>query len=544
MARIFPTEVDPVYDRNQHSGELATLRMLQQALPDNLCIFHSVDWASIDNKRTHFGEIDFVILSPSGDIVVIEQKNGDLEEAGGELLKHYQGYGIGKSVFDQITRSREYVQQRWGQSNGRFGGLTIHPLVFLPDYRVKSMSSLRIERGHVVDAPETGQLASKIIHILGKSESNPNKQQAVMNFLLDSYCLTPDIHAKKEKLDSTFRYYADGLVNSLEDLEIQPYRLKVDGTAGCGKTLLASHFFHRSVREGRRTLYLCYNRPLADYVRSHFPEPGQVFTWFGFVDQFLKQHGATLDFQKMWEDKEFWLKAQEQLMEYEVPLDEQFDTILIDEGQDFEPIWWDLVRDLFLKDSPASKVLWIQDSDQDLRQIGWSPSEFHVTYHARKNFRTPKAIAEYIRSCFPFDFEAANPLRGGGVEVLQLASDAELQTRLNNEIKSLTKEGHNIEDIAILTASGWGKSCLYQLDTLGSYPLRKYTGDYSADGHQIYTKGELLLDTVNRFKGQQIPVVFLVDVDLAEGNGFAMRQMQAYVGMTRATYKLYLVNKY
>ena len=78
--RIFPIEVDPVYDIDQHSGELATLRMLQQALPENLCIFHSVDWASIDNKRTHFGEIDFVILSPSGDIVVIEQRMVNLRK--------------------------------------------------------------------------------------------------------------------------------------------------------------------------------------------------------------------------------------------------------------------------------------------------------------------------------------------------------------------------------------------------------------------------------------------------------------------------------
>lgn len=541
MARICPDELSQYEKVVDHPGELKTLKMLQRDLPSYYTVFHSINWASIKGKKTQFGEIDFIVLNAVGELVLIEQKNGQLSEVGGDIVKNYgDGGQKGKSVFNQLTRSRTQVQERWSGINGRFGALTLYPIVYLPDYHVRSINSLSTERGHVIDASEKNRLAKKIKDILGDPKADTDKYNQVLGFLLDSYKLTPDIHSKRENLDYSFKHYSEGLVASVNQLEITPYRLKIDGTAGCGKTLLAADAFHKSVRSGHNTLYLCYNRPLADYVRQSFPEPGKVFTWFGFVDAYLKEHGQSLDFSQMKDDKDFWIKAQEKILEFEVPEHWKFDTVIIDEGQDFESIWWDLLRDLFLKDFESAKVLWMQDSDQNLRQINWSPSEFRVVLHARKNYRSPHGIATYIKQNFPFDFDIGNEFHGGGVQEVSHKNDEDLVAKVESEIRKLLKEGFSTDDIVILSCGGAGKSAFNKADSIAGLRLKKYKNEYSPEGRQMYTEGELLLETVNRFKGQQAAVVFLVDTDLSEGEKFKYRQMQAFVGMTRATYKLYV----
>lgn len=74
-------------------------------------------------------------------------------------------------------------------------------------------------------------------------------------------------------------------------------------------------------------------------------------------------------------------------------------------------------------------------------------------------------------------------------------------------------------------------------DTLGALSLRRFTGDYTSDGEQIYTDGKLYFDTIQPFKGQQAPAVILVDVDeTLDASDYAKRVL--YCGMTRATVRL------
>jgi len=58
-----------------------------------------------------------------------------------------------------------------------------------------------------------------------------------------------------------------------------------------------------------------------------------------------------------------------------------------------------------------------------------------------------------------------------------------------------------------------GGSKVGNLEQIAGLPIRKFTGDYDDNDRQVYTEGELTFETVRRFKGQQSPVVLLVDVD-------------------------------
>jgi hypothetical protein len=80
MASIIPSDISRMALAGHHTPELATLRMLRASLPNAYTVFHGVHWTREYRGWTHFGEIDFVVLNQSGDVLFIEQKNGVLDE--------------------------------------------------------------------------------------------------------------------------------------------------------------------------------------------------------------------------------------------------------------------------------------------------------------------------------------------------------------------------------------------------------------------------------------------------------------------------------
>jgi len=85
---------------------------------------------------------------------------------------------------------------------------------------------------------------------------------------------------------------------------------------------------------------------------------------------------------------------------------------------------------------------------------------------------------------------------------------------------------------------GQKSSPLSGCDRLGPFTVRRFAG-YDDDGNQTMTDGQLLFDTVRRFKGLQAPAVILCDVDPDPGRPEDLRML--YCGMTRATVRLELL---
>jgi len=69
--------------------------------------------------------------------------------------------------------------------------------------------------------------------------------------------------------------------------------------------------------------------------------------------------------------------------------------------------------------------------------------------------------------------------------------------------------------------------------------LRAPTGRYDLLGNPILTDGDILIDSVHRFKGRAAPCVILTEIDFEQLDDKAVRRL--FVGATRATMKLILV---
>ncbi|NBQ79910.1 MAG: NERD domain-containing protein, partial [Betaproteobacteria bacterium] len=69
---------------------MRTLDRLRQGLSDQYVIYHGVHWAKATESASVYGEIDFIILSPYGQLLAIEQKDGHVVIDGDDLLARYK----------------------------------------------------------------------------------------------------------------------------------------------------------------------------------------------------------------------------------------------------------------------------------------------------------------------------------------------------------------------------------------------------------------------------------------------------------------------
>lgn len=102
----------------------------------------------------------------------------------------------------------------------------------------------------------------------------------------------------------------------------------------------------------------------------------------------------------------------------------------------------------------------------------------------------------------------------------------------NRPLSALLREAL-LADLIVLELGGLSKLDRFG-DQIGEYRLRRFTGHYSVDGEQLLTAGDLDIETVGRFKGQQRP--HMIVVGLSKDGPVQPRTHRAlYVALTRAT---------
>ena len=210
---------------------------------------------------------------------------------------------------------------------------------------------------------------------------------------------------------------------------------------------------------------------------------------------------------------------------------------MVDEGQDFEQDWFELLT-LFLR--ADADILWLEDRDQNLQGKPPVQIDHFVGYRCPVNYRSPESIARFIRNRLPFAFEPGNDLPGLGVGVQAYDDPASQPKIVARILQDLIRRGFSHDDIVLLTCRGFGGSVFSEIESVGGVRLRRFLGEYDAAGNPVLTEGRLTFDSVWRFKGQEAHAVILVDVDPSPERALQSDRL-LYCGMTRATVRLDLV---
>ena len=541
MAKVVPDgwrEFDAGDASAAAERERATLTLLERALPAAYTVYHGVHWTRLDQGFSIYGDIDFVIVNAAGDMLAIEQRSGFLEEGPHGLVTRHRGRD--RNVAVGIARSRHALQSRLaarlaGAPGGGVPGLEY--LLYCPDHFVRQPHTAGIEPDRIVDAATRDRLVPRILAILPPGEHGARAAE-VHRFLRDEIKLEADVSARLGLARERVTRVAGGLTQWARALDFSPYRLRVVGTAGSGKTQLALAEYRASIEAGRRPLYVCFNRPLADHLARIAPEGGLACTFHHLCERVLSEYGERPDYAMPDAFDAMIARA----AELDIPAALRFDTLIVDEGQDFSPAWaeqlWRHARD-------DARLIWLEDPMQNL--YGRAPIELPgwVTLHARSNFRSPRPVVRMLQSLLEGvmpgaeHIEAASPFDADEVELLVYDGAHPLTHRVKEAIRLCFAAGFRTEDVAIVSWRGRDQSELLRHDRLGANALRSFTGQYDLLGQPEYSAGDVLIESVYRFKGQSAPAVILAEIDFETLDERALRKL--FVGATRAMMKLVLV---
>ncbi|WP_324571525.1 nuclease-related domain-containing protein [Accumulibacter sp.] len=292
MARIIPDGWRELSVTGAAQREIETLAVLADGLPDDYTVYHAVHWTGIDGHFAIYGEIDFAVVNLAGDLLLIEQKCGFLDETAAGLVKQYPGKS--KSVPVQISRMVSHLRGKLAV-RGDIPSVHTDALLYCPDYTVRNPETAGLVPERIVDASRRGQLCQIVQRLLPAREKTPATTK-VHAFLRNLIQLDTDVSALMGHVREVVTRVSGGLAQWARRLEFEPFRLRVTGTAGSGKTQLALAEFRATIEAGKRPLYVCFNRPLADHFQRIAPIGGVACTYHQLCDQRLRQAGETPDF--------------------------------------------------------------------------------------------------------------------------------------------------------------------------------------------------------------------------------------------------------
>lgn len=535
MATIVPDGWRELAVTGAARREIETLALLEGGLPEAYTVYHAVHWTNIERGYAVHGEIDFIVVNRAGNLLAIEQKSGFLDETPDGLVKNYAGKP--KPVAVQMARNRDHLLTKLRQRPD-CAQVELEALLYCPDYRVKQPHTAGLAPERIVDADQRGRLVSIIRALLPEGAAPGTAGRAtptqVHRFLRDEIQLEADVSALMGQARALVTRVAGGLAHWARQLEMQPWRLRVSGTAGSGKTQLALAEYRAALAAGRRPLYVCFNRPLADHF-ARIAEPGGcICTFHQLCDQLLRSQGETPDFS----GADAFERLVNRATEIVPGEDWRFDTLIVDEGQDFNETW----RDLVLRHArDDARILWLEDPMQNLYARPAVPLPGWVGLKAVSNYRCPRPVVQLLNRLAPDEtpIEAASPFVGDALECLTYRDEAGLVQQVKEAIRQCFSAGYRKGDVALLSYHGREKSRLMALEQLGPNRLKTFTGHYDLLGQPVYTEGDLLLESVYRFKGQAAPAIILAEIDFTTLDDKAMRKL--FVGASRAMMKLVLV---
>lgn len=399
MATIIPSSIPT----SATAGEKRLHRLLQR-LPDDCVVYYEPD---IEGRHP-----DFVILCPTLGILVIEDKNwilGTIRGGNRQQITIRTKEGLEKSVTHPIKQARGYnnklrdiaEKSRFGQPFLHASGLRKGRLTF-PVGHLVSLSRITADeleksgRGFREVFPESETVTRD--ELLKWEEKSPLEiLNRLKEFFAPWWPIAPlserQINAVRALIHPEIELFEQFSTNALL-AEPAPIHDQLDllktldlrqedaaqavgeghrilfGVAGSGKTIILLMRARLLAKRNpdTRILLVCYNRELSKWLNSQLEDSPQitVSTFHAWGVQ------AGVDFVFNRSDEKYGEALLEQL-ENDSPENGKFDAILVDEAQDFEPVWFRCLLKV-MKDPEDGDLLIVADGAQSLYRrnpISW-----------------------------------------------------------------------------------------------------------------------------------------------------------------------------
>lgn len=556
MAHLIPTvSVEEI----ENKPERDVARALVEQLPNHVTVYHSYPWLRPErNDRTHKttlkeGEADFLILWPELGLLVLEVKGGDIgydsdSRRWHRLLDNGRERDI-KDPFEQANKNMRVVVEAiaekvygGGRPNFAFG----YAAVF-PDCTYNGSPPPGAQPAIVLSAGDLPRMEDRIVKALRQwSRRDPPREipkkelQGAKRAILPQFNILPvlfrTIEEQEEKL---FRLTEDQicLLEFLGDNE----RVAIEGVAGSGKTLMAKAQAQRFAEQGKRTLFLCYNKNLAEWLQGALPEEHDDLIHVCHFHKLCSDlcRKADVLFQPPEGDQsKFWRhEAPELLWEAIEILPDRYDAVVVDEGQDFHADWWDPIELINMNGAEGYLYVFYDPAQNLYNEEGISIPSLGKPFLLPTNCRNTQAIATTCGDIIDRTIETkrGTPL---GIEttVISIDDDRETIRYLNDWVKSwIKREGIRPSQVAILSPFKKSNSSLSSRGHFSGISLTEDLEDWRQG------KG-VLFSTIRSFKGLEADIVVLVDI-IEPGSIGTFLRSDLYVACSRAKHVLKILTQ-
>jgi hypothetical protein len=456
VARMVPAQICA----RGSGAEERLYRKFRDELPESFTVIHHVPWVLPDRRRRSIeGEADFVVVHADLGALALEVKGGTLRFDGeaGQWYQRSAGATDEHSIKDPFRQAadgaRAIVRHLESQRGWRRGWGPIGYGVCFPDAAFASDPLPAVRPELMIDGVA-----------LAEPDGLERRIRAVMDYFpRDAFAqgeagATALVRALNHDLTITqpLGLAADDVERSILQLSDQQYRilrllrhrkrLAISGPAGSGKTVLALEHARDLARGGSRTLLLCYNRPLADHLRSQSAgETGlEILTFHQLCHRLIETAGL-----RMPPQAEFYDRAGDLALTAIERVGGQYDSILVDEGQVIHEDWW-LPIEVLLRDA-GSGTFWVfYDDNQALYDRPRGLPDGLDTQPLTEIWRNSRPIFDEVIGYY--DGGEVDCLGPDGPAVERVSANGSVRKELGRVLHRLVTEQHvRPENIVVLT---------------------------------------------------------------------------------------------
>ena len=527
MPRCYPPEPDFAEERR---AERTVWEGLRDTLPEEAALFHSVALLEGDREQ----ELDLLVAWPGVGLAVLEVKGGHVtRDAQGW---HQESRGLRRPIGSPVLQAQDgkHVLTRYLQRHATSAGRSrAAHLVALPFTTVPSDAEAPdLPRAMVLDRHDVADPASAVRraverHGAGHQPLDDDGLAQLERLLAGQFVGQASLLSAAEEHEERVAQMTRDQYRTLDNLRYHR-RLKVIGGAGTGKTWLALEQARRLAVQGERVALVCYSRGLARYFErvtekwSRREQPAYVGLFHQLPVEWGARPGAD-------DSDDFEVRLPRELGELAAlkPPSERFDSVVVDEAQDFGELWWPSMLACLRDPEQGGLFVFLDEAQRVFSRQGVVPIDL-PPYALNENIRNTKRIAQLFSS---LSGEQLKPrgLEGPAVRLVE-CSAAEVVERADDAVEALLDEGWEPGQVVLLTTQHRHPEQRNAVDV----------GGWAAYWDAFFAAEDVFYGHVLGFKGLERSVAVLAV------NGFRdlerAREM-LYVGLSRAQSLLVVVGE-
>ena len=558
MARLVPHANPAQIDLDP---ERRVAEALCEQLPKSVIVFHSYPWLRPERDYNRpgsrnilrEGEADFVIVHPRYGIMVVEVKGGHLRYD--PVSQRWDRTGETHSVKDpflQAANNMRAIESCLQQRS--FGGYPQLPFsrarcVIFPHCDYNGTVPPGAHESALFGASDLETLGQKIENLfklqpfVPAAELSPTVLDGIIRGLTSTFQLVPALWSEIEDQEKRLFRFTEDQLNILKVLQSHS-RAAIQGVAGSGKTVLAIAKARSFADEGKRVLFLCFNEMLAEWLRFQLPEAYRdsvtIRNYHKLCSEWIKAAGMT--WPNSGDEATFFSSEAPRLLEQAIDLlpERSFDAVVVDEGQDFMPAWWDTVE--LINNRPTEGPLYIFfDPDQQIFQATLaSMPDLGTPFMLPVNCRNTEQIVSQCGKILGKSIPVNRGAPEGKTPKIVQAPNAEQQVKeVERQIKEWMAPGTGLKSIqvAVVTRGKVQNSSLAGVRSLAGHPVTENLSEWRSGAG-------VLLTSLYRFKGLETDALILADIIRPdpEAAPAGFRPQHFYVACSRAKHLLTIVS--